>query len=180
MGWMIMPLRRYADFRGRSQRVELWMWVLFCFLITIALVTLDNMLGLGGTHQIGRTAGTAAGNFSYGVYATAGLLTWIFWLLVLIPHLAVQVRRLHDSDRSGWWVLMPFAPFLVTLLVLLIGAASRSITMMLIGGLFFLLSFGGVIALIVLYCLEGTRGVNRYGPDPRDPDGAADLADVFG
>ncbi len=180
MRWMILPLRRYADFRGRSQRIEFWMWVLFQFLVTIVLVTLDNVLGLGGTHRVSGVPGGSAASFSYGVYASAGLLTWIFWLLALIPHLAVQVRRLHDSDRTGWWVLMPVAPYLVTLLVLVIGAASRSITMMLIGALFAVLSFGGVIALLVFYCLDGTRGVNRFGPDPRDPEGATDLADVFG
>jgi len=179
MRWMIMPLRRYADFRGRSQRIEFWMWILFQFLVTILLVTLDNILGLGGTHRFGAAPGSAL-SFSYSAYASAGLLTWIFWLLALIPHLAVQVRRLHDSDRSGWWVLMPIMPYLVTLGVLVIGAAARSLTMILIGALFSVLSLGGVVMLIIFYCLDGTRGVIRFGPDPRDPGGATDLAEVFG
>jgi uncharacterized membrane protein YhaH (DUF805 family) len=180
MRWMIMPLRRYADFRGRSQRIEYWMWVLFQIIVFAVLVTLDNLLGLGGSY---RTAGAPGGNsltFAIGAYASGGLLTWIFWLLALIPNLSAQVRRMHDSDRTGWWIVMPIAPFVFTFALALIAVASRSITMALITGLAWLLSFGGIIALIVLLCLDGTRGVNRFGPDPRDPGGATDLAEVFG
>lgn len=176
MRWMIMPLRRYADFRGRSQAAELWMWILFLFLVSIVTVVLDNQLGLGGGGDVGRQVPGALGVL---LYLKAGLLTWTFWLLALVPHLAVQVRRLHDSDRTGWWVLLPLGTYLVTLLVLMIGAASRSVTMMMIGGLFSLLSLAGPITLIVFYCLDGTRGVNRFGPDPRGPDGATELAEVF-
>lgn len=180
MRWMIMPLRRYADFRGRSRRVEYWMWVLFQILVFAVLVTLDNVLGLGGHHQVGAAPGGTALSYSYGAYASGGLLTWIFWLLALVPNVAVQVRRLHDSDRSGWWVLLPIAPFLFTLALGVIAVASHSLTMMLVTALSWLLSFGGIIWLIILLCLDGTRGVNRFGIDPRDPGDATDLAEVFG
>ncbi|MDB5583349.1 MAG: hypothetical protein JWR80_8525, partial [Bradyrhizobium sp.] len=60
MRWMIMPLRRYADFRGRSRRIEFWMWVLFQIVIFALLVTLDNVLGLGGHHAAGMAPGGTA------------------------------------------------------------------------------------------------------------------------
>ena len=83
-------------------------------------------------------------------------------------------------SRTGWWVVMPFAPFLFTLGLAMIAFAARSITMVLITTLFSILSFGGIIWLIVLLCLDGTRGENRFGPDPRDPDAGRDLSEVFG
>lgn len=180
MRWMIMPLRRYADFSGRSQRIEFWMWVLFQIAIFAVLVTLDNVLGLGGHHQFGAMSGNTLLSYATSFYASGGLLTWVFWLLALIPNLAVNVRRLHDSDRTGWWIVMPIAPFAFTAAILIIAVAARSITMVLITTLFLILSFGGIIALIVLLCLDGTRGVNRFGPDPRDPAGETDLAELFG
>jgi uncharacterized membrane protein YhaH (DUF805 family) len=90
------------------------------------------------------------------------------------------VRRLHDSDRTGWWVVIPIAPFVFTLALGVIAVAARSLTMVLVTALFWLLSFGGIIWLIVLLCLDGTRGENRFGPDPRDPDAGRDLSEVFG
>lgn len=179
MRWMIMPLRRYADFRGRSQRIEFWMWVLFQVILLALLVTLDNVLGLGGHFHAGGRAGTML-SYATNFYASGGLLTWIFFLLALIPNFAVHIRRLHDSDRSGWWVFMPVAPFAFTSAVLLVAVAARSLTLLLLVTLFTVLSFGGIIWLIVLQCLDGTRGENRFGPDPRDPDAGRDLSEVFG
>lgn len=180
MRWMIMPLRRFADFRGRSQRVEFWMWVLFQSLVMAVLITLDNLLGLGGHFQSGAPRGGSALSYGYGFYASGGLLSWIFFLLALVPNVAVQVRRLHDSDRSGWWFLLPIAPFLFSFALGAVALAARSITMVLLAGLFTLLSFGAIIAIIVFMCLDGTRGENRFGPDPRDPDAGRDLSEVFG
>ena len=74
-----------------------------------------------------------------GVY---GPLTVIFLLLLIIPGIAVQVRRFHDQDKSGWFVLLGLIPFV-----------------------------GGLIVLVFM-CLEGTKGPNRFGPDPKDPAGA--------
>jgi len=75
-----------------------------------------------------------------------GSLIGLFLLAAFIPTIAVQVRRFHDQDKSGWMVLLTFIPYL-----------------------------GGLIVMIFM-CLEGTRGPNRFGPDPRDPYNA----DVFG
>ena len=125
MEWMLMPLKRYADFSGRSRRKEYWMFVLGVFISAIILSIIEGVLGLSG--MVG------------GVY---GPLTTIFFLAIIIPSIAVQVRRFHDQDKSGWFVLLALIPFL-----------------------------GGLIVLVFM-CLEGTKGPNRFGPDPKDPAGA--------
>ena len=125
MEWMLMPLKRYADFSGRSRRKEYWMFVLGVFIAAIVLSIVEGILGLSG--MVG------------GVY---GPLTTILLLGVIIPSIAVQVRRFHDQDKSGWFVLLALIPF--------------------IGGL----------AVLVFMLLEGTRGPNRFGPDPKDPAAA--------
>lgn len=125
MEWMLLPLKRYADFSGRSRRKEYWMFVLGVFIVAIVLSIIENMAGLSG--MVG------------GVY---GPLMTIFFLGILIPSIAVQVRRFHDQDKSGWFVLLALIPFV-----------------------------GGLVVLVFM-CLEGTRGPNRFGPDPKDPSGA--------
>lgn len=82
MEWMLLPLKRYAQFDGRSRRMEYWMFFLFTFVVSIVLQILDAMLGLG---------------FLYLVFA----------LGVLVPSIAVGIRRMHDTDHSGWWILVP-------------------------------------------------------------------------
>src|SRR3569623_1665140 len=154
MRWMIMPLRRYADFRERSQRIEYWMWVLFQIIVFIILVTLDNLLGLGGSYRTAGAPGRSALSFALGAYASGGMLTWIFWLLALIPNLYAQVRRMHDSARSSRKIVMPIAPFVFTFALALIEVASRSSSMALSTGLAWRLSVGGIIARIVLLCLD--------------------------
>jgi uncharacterized membrane protein YhaH (DUF805 family) len=129
MEWMLMPLKRYADFSGRSRRKEYWMFVLGVIIAEIVVSIIEGVLGLRG--MIG------------GVY---GPLMLILVLGLLVPSLAVMVRRLHDQDKSGWFVLLALIP--------------------LIGGLI----------LLVFMCLEGTRGPNRFGPDPKDPAGAEAFA----
>ena len=123
--WMLLPLKRYADFSGRSRRKEYWMFVLGVFLAAIVLSIIEGILGMSG--MVG------------GVY---GPLTTIFLLAVIIPSIAVQVRRFHDQDKSGWMVLLALIPIL------------------------------GGLAVLIFMCLEGTRGSNRFGPDPKDPASA--------
>ncbi|MBL8260841.1 MAG: DUF805 domain-containing protein [Xanthomonadaceae bacterium] len=125
MEWMLMPLKRYADFNGRSRRKEYWMFTLLTFIVYMVLYALMIM---GTDFQNG-------GLSALGMLA-AGLLG-IFGLGVLVPSIAVTVRRFHDQDKSGWFVLLAFIPFL-----------------------------GGLI-LLVFMCLEGTRGSNRFGDDPK-------------
>lgn len=126
---MLMPLKRYADFSGRSRRKEYWMFVLFQVLLVIPFVL---VLGLSGSLE----EGSEPGGFAM---LLAGLLGLIF-LGLFIPSLAVQVRRLHDTDRSGWWILLGIIPFV---------------------------NYIGFIVLLVFYCLDGSKGENRFGADPK-------------
>src|SRR3954447_6326717 len=93
MSWFIEALKKYAVFSGRSRRMEYWYFVLFVFIITAVLNTLDILIG----------ANTRAG---------VGVLSGLFSLAVLIPSIAVSVRRLHDIDRTGWWVLISLVPLI--------------------------------------------------------------------
>lgn len=126
--WMILPLKRYADFKGRSRRKEYWFFVLGMFIAAVVLGFIEGILGVSGT----------VGNFY-------GPLTIILLLALIIPSIAVQVRRFHDQDKSGWFVLLGLIPLV-----------------------------GGLIVLVFML-LEGTKGPNRFGPDPKDPTSA----DVF-
>lgn len=129
MEWMLMPLRRYADFSGRSRRMEYWMFYLFTLLISLGAMLFIGMVALLlYALDFSETA-------MMGVIMPLYLLLFVAALALLIPSLAVMVRRLHDQDKSGWFVLMAFIPFV-----------------------------GGIIMLVFM-CLEGTRGPNRYGPD---------------
>ena len=129
MEWMLMPYRRYFDFEGRSRRKELWLFSLFIMIVYSVLIVL-----------------VLAGGFSMGEAAEdVAPLSWIalallvlFGLATIIPSLAVQVRRFHDQDRSGWFLLLNFIPYL-----------------------------GGLIVLVFML-MEGTRGPNRFGPDPKE------------
>src|SRR5882762_6188096 len=97
MDWMLMPLRRYAEFSGRSRRMEFWMWQLFKFLFGSAMFSGDpsQMVAAMGSMML-----------LWG-------LVMIFWLAIFIPDLAVTVRRLHDTNRSGWWILAPLVPYVI-------------------------------------------------------------------
>jgi uncharacterized membrane protein YhaH (DUF805 family) len=100
--------------------MEYWYFVLFNIIVSIVLGAIDGLLGFRGSGM------------------DAGLLSGLYGLAVLIPSLAVTVRRLHDIDRSGWWILIALVPLI------------------------------GVIVLVVFALLEGTPGTNRYGPNPKE------------
>jgi len=106
-------LKQYAVFSGRARRTEYWMFVLFNVLAAIALAIVD------------------------GLVDAKGALSAVYSLAVLIPSLAVTVRRLHDTDRGGLWILISLIPLI-----------------------------GGII-LLVFMLQEGTRGDNQFGPDPK-------------
>jgi len=119
MNWYLQVLRNWADFSGRARRKEYWMFALFNILFVIAAMVLDNMLGL-------TIKGLPYGLF-YILYAIA----------IIVPSLAVSVRRLHDTGKSGWMILIAIIPII------------------------------GAIWLLVLYCTEGDAGDNEYGPNPK-------------
>ncbi len=139
MEWMLMPLKRYADFNGRSRRKEYWMFFLFQMIVVFGIVIIGGILGAFSPD--------ASGEMSFGGSLMAGLFG-IYALAMFIPTIAVQVRRLHDTERSGWWVLLGIVP---------------------------IVNYIGFIVLLVFYCLDGTKGKNRFGDDPKMSDNVGDV-----
>lgn len=173
MEWMILPLKRYAEFSGRSRRKEYWMWVLFTIIASMVLALLDGVLGL----TLGEDDGTPTAAFT-----STGVLGALFSLGTLIPNIAVSIRRLHDVNRTGWWILVPFGLAIVAGLLggSLGGAAGGALAGAGAGVGAALLGFIiGTIVLLVFAVMEGTRGPNRFGADPKDPSGYANLDEVF-
>jgi uncharacterized membrane protein YhaH (DUF805 family) len=112
MEWYLKVLRQYVDFAGRARRKEYWMFTLVNVIIALVLAILDNVL-------------------------TTGILGLVYSLAVLLPSLAVGVRRLHDTGRSGWWLLISLIPLI------------------------------GAIVLVVFFATDGEPQPNAYGPDPK-------------
>ena len=149
MEWMILPLKRYAQFSGRSRRKEFWMFMLFTTLVAVVLAgpTFFSIMSTSVTDPHVLDADPFAG---VGTLGMAGLgLYGLFALAIVIPSIAVTVRRLHDRDMSGWWYLG-----------------------FILGGMIPLIGFIISIAFIVIMALPGTDGPNRFGPDPKDPHNA--------
>ena len=142
MNWMLMPLRRYADFAGRSRRMEFWMFQLLNAIVACVLI----IVIFGGvpfeifTDPESLDAQTA----QPGALFWVGFGLLMLWALAtIVPGIAVTVRRLHDRDMSGWWYL----GFIVASMIPLINIIAS-------------------IAFLVLMVLPGTPGENRYGSDP--------------
>jgi uncharacterized membrane protein YhaH (DUF805 family) len=170
MEWMLMPLKRYADFSGRSRRMEFWMWKLGLFIVYVVMMVLFSVV-FGSAVMAGDPS--QAGGAIAGLMVMWGLLT-IFGLAILIPDLAVTVRRLHDTNRTGWWILAPVIPYAVAFFTIFSAAASGSEGGMMAGGLIGVLSIlaavGLAITVLVFMFLEGTKGPNKYGADPKGQD----------
>lgn len=120
MSWYFEVLRKYAVFSGRARRKEYWFFALFNFLVSIALVMVEAALGMGDLES------------GYGP------ISGLYSLAVIIPGLAVSVRRLHDTGRSGWWFLVVLVPLI------------------------------GAIVLLVFTLLDSEAGTNEYGPNPKE------------
>ena len=118
MKWYLQVLKNYAKFTGRARRKEYWMFLLFSIIISVVLTVIDGVVGTGG------------------------ILGLVYSLAVLIPSIAVAVRRMHDIDKSGWWLLIAFVPLI------------------------------GIIVVIVFACMAGTPGDNRFGPPPAEEPAA--------
>lgn len=180
MEWMILPLRRYVDFRGRSRRKEFWMFVLFTMIVSVILSILDSMLGLGGS--AGSFTNRSANGFAAGAGTSGGVLSGLFSLAIIVPSIAVSVRRLHDIDRTGWWLAIVYGLLIVGVGVLAGAAWIATNQGTVTGGALLapvLVGLGGIgmIVLFVWACLDGTRGPNRFGPDPKSA--MPDLAETF-
>lgn len=163
MEWMLMPYRRYAEFSGRSRRKEFWMFQLFNFIVVAVLYAL---LLAGGGYRLLVGGAAAANTLSTGAeltpVAAPGPLFWIglallaiYGLGTLIPSIAVAVRRLHDRNMTGWYLLGFIAVVVVLSFIPIIGP---------------LLTIALEIGYIVVMALPGTPGHNKYGPDPLDPN----------
>lgn len=183
MEWMILPLKRYFDFKGRSRRKEYWMYTLFLILASIVLSILDTVLGLGGS-ATGETDLSATSAGASGALS-GGLLANLFAIGTLIPSIAVSVRRLHDTDRSGWWVLLPAVPLIIGAILLGVAAAQvlngtgQAVEGAGIAGtIIFGIAVISSIVLLVWFCTAGTAGPNRFGEDPKAPGTNAE--EVFG
>ncbi len=120
MNWYLKVISDFKDFSGRARRKEYWMFVLFNLIFGIVAAGLDEILGLY--------------NYEFGY----GPINAIYGLILLIPSLAVAVRRLHDIGKSGWMLLILFIPLI------------------------------GVIWLLILLVREGELSANQYGPNPKE------------
>lgn len=118
---------KYTEFNGRAPRSEYWFWTLFATIVTVVAMILDGVLGTNFTMDDGYGGETSSG---YGYFYLAAVLG------LLLPGLAVTVRRLHDTGRSGWFFLLALIPLV-----------------------------GGII-LLVWFCTAGAAEDNQYGPDP--------------
>src|SRR5690554_2259920 len=105
---------KYAEFNGRARRSEYWYFVLFNFIVSLGLGMVDAFTGIG-------------------------FLNYVYSLAVIIPGIAVSIRRLHDTGRSGWWLLVGLIPFI------------------------------GWIILIVFFVQDSDPYDNQYGPNPKSP-----------
>lgn len=120
MNWFVSCLQRYAVWTGRSGRQEYWHYAGIYLLVTVVVAMLDAIVG---------RPMAARGS-------SVGPLQGLFTLAVLVPTLGVCIRRLHDTNRSGWWLLIGMVPVL------------------------------GMLVLLVFSALAGDRGSNRFGPPP--------------
>ena len=128
MNYFLKANQNYANFKGRARRSEYWYFVLFNVIFSIAAMLIDRMLG---TTIVMNLEGYGATPLPYGyIYI-------IFSLVMLIPGLAVSVRRLHDIGKSGWFILICLIPFV------------------------------GFIWFLVLACTDSNVGINEYGPNPK-------------
>ena len=120
MNWYLDVLKKYAVFSGRARRKEYWFFILFNFIILTVLTVIDNVIG------------------SYDLEQGVGLLGGIYALAVLIPNIAVSVRRLHDTGRSGWWLFIGLIPLI-----------------------------GGIVLLVFMF-QDSKPGQNQYGANPKE------------
>ena len=142
MNYILGPLRKYADFTGRANRAEFWVFALFFSAITVAAHYADQLRG----------------DFK-PIAAGMGLFDLSIFLVLLLPFVSVAVRRLHDSNRSGWWTMFLYLPYIGFLQAqrygsreLLVGAAMA-----------FLM---GTLVFAINLSLRGDVSENRFGAPP--------------
>ena len=117
MNWYIEVLKKYVEFSGRAHRTEYWMFFLINMVVTFAIAMVEAALG------------------------SPGVLGGLYALAVLLPALGVSVRRLHDTGRTGWWLLIMLIPLI------------------------------GPIVILVFMVLDSEEGDNQYGSNPKVVEG---------
>ncbi len=113
MEWYLAVLKQYAVFTGRARRKEYWMFCLFNIIIAVVLAIIEGVVG------------------------SPGIVGMIYSLAVLVPSIAVGIRRLHDTGRTGWWLLIALIPLI------------------------------GAIVLLIFTVQDSNEGDNAYGPNPK-------------
>ena len=160
--WAKRPLQKYADFTGRASRAEYWWYVLGIIIAAIVLSIIESILGLG--------------KIVLGVY---GPLTALLWLATIVPGIAVGVRRLHDTNRSGWWMLL-MTPYLLVMIftAMALRGGAGGLAALGTAGLIGLVGLVCAVVLLVFMVLPGTPGENCYGLNPSgEGDGATVAAE---
>jgi len=148
MKWFLLALQKYAQFDGRSRRKEYWMFVLFNFLFGIVASALDEVFGL-----------SFDGN--------NGALSSLLSLFLFVPNISVTVRRLHDTGKSGWLLLLWIVPFIF------VGFGAAMSIYSDLGGLMYLSLFVLLVVavwMIIILAKDGTPGRNQYGLNPKEGD----------
>ena len=153
MKFYLQVLKKYAVVSGRASRQEYWMFALFTLIISIVLNVIDKLVGSTYTYYL-----------SSGVPVVQGYISGLYNLALFIPSIAVQVRRLHDVNKSGHLLWLFFVPILAMVGALLAGAIALMILLVLV-------ILGIAIWMLVLYCKKGTDGPNKYGEDPEGGGG---------
>ena len=145
--------RKYIVFSGRAQRSEYWWFFLFTFIVSVVLGIIASFAPV------------------------LQFLEWVFSLAVLLPSLAVTVRRLHDTNRTGWWILLPIGLGLAGIVVgAVLGALISDDDEWGFLAIIFISVVGGLLGLVVGYLVllyfliqPSDPGPNRYGPNPLQP-----------
>ncbi len=158
MEWMLMPYRKlYRLIEGRSTRREYWMFTLLTVLVSLAFVLLMvAVIGGAGSAFTNPTdvAGMMAGAGAIALIVV--ILPFYVWVLLTgVAAFAVTIRRLHDLGQSGWMLVLFYAVMIVAAIISMY--------------LYWLVAIGGIVVL----CLPGTPGANKYGADPLSPDADA-------
>lgn len=119
MNWYVEVLKKYTVFEGRASRSEFWYFTLVNMIVFLICGILDQVL------------------FSELNALVTPVFTSIYFLAILLPAIGVHIRRLHDTGRTGWWLLLNFIPFI------------------------------GFIVLFIFYVTDSDPGLNKYGPNPK-------------
>lgn len=154
MNWYIDVLKKYTVFSGRARRKEYWFFVLFNTMVFLLMSVIDALIG------------------TYDPITEIGILASIYSLGVFLPSMAVTVRRLHDTDRNGWWILLPILAVIIGVILITIiiptvdntGSSATSGIIIVVG----LLMLASYIMLFVFMVLDSTPGTNNYGANPKN------------